>query len=129
MCVFLDKSDFYAHEARVCIHDGRLLSDKRRERRYSEEQYFKSPEEMQELFSDLPEALENTVHLAQRCNLEMEFDTYHLPDFPTPDQLDVETFLRQESEAGLKEPAGSNTLQRSSTRKRNTRRAWISNWA
>ena len=51
---FLDKSDFYAHEARVCIHDGRLLSDKRRERRYSEEQFFKSPEEMQELFSDLP---------------------------------------------------------------------------
>jgi DNA polymerase-3 subunit alpha len=99
---FLDKSNFYAHEARVCIHDGRLLSDKRRERRYSEEQYFKSPEEMQELFSDLPEALENTMHLAQRCNLEMEFDTYHLPDFPTPDQLDVETFLRQESEAGLK---------------------------
>ena len=98
---FLDKSDFYAHEARVCIHDGRLLSDKRRERRYSEEQYFKSSEEMQELFADLPEALENTVHLAQRCNLEMKFDTHHLPDFPTPDQMDVETFLRQESEAGL----------------------------
>jgi len=98
---FLDKSDFYAHEARVCIHDGRLLSDKRRERRYSEEQYFKSPEEMQELFADLPEALENTGHLAQRCNLEMEFDTYHLPDFPTPDQMDVKTFLRQESQAGL----------------------------
>ena len=100
---FLDKSEFYAHEARVCIHDGRLLSDKRRERRYSEEQYFKSPEEMQKLFADLPEALENTVHLAKRCNLEMEFDTYHLPAFPTPDNLDVETFLRQESEAGLKE--------------------------
>ena len=58
---------------------------------------------MQELFSDLPEALENTVHLARRCNLEMEFDTYHLPDFPTPDELDVETFLRQESELGLKD--------------------------
>jgi DNA polymerase-3 subunit alpha len=100
---FLDKSEFYAHEARVCIQDGRLLSDKRRERRYSEDQYFKGPGEMQKLFADLPEALENTVHLAQRCNLEMEFDTYHLPDFPTPDQLDVETFLRQESEAGLKE--------------------------
>ena len=98
---FLEKSDFSGHEARVCIHDGRLLSDKRRERRYSEEQYFKSPEEMQELFSDLPEALENTFHLAQRCNLEMEFDTYHLPHFPTLDQLDVETHLRQESEAGL----------------------------
>ncbi|MEE8495903.1 MAG: DNA polymerase III subunit alpha [Xanthomonadales bacterium] len=100
---FLDKSDFYAHEARVCIHDGRLLSDKRRERRYSQEQYFKSPEEMQELFRDLPEALENTLYLAQRCNLEMEFDTYHLPDFPTPDRLDVETFLRQQSETGLQD--------------------------
>jgi len=56
---------------------------------------------MQELFQDLPEALENTVHLAQRCNLEMEFDTYHLPDFPTPDDVDVETYLRQVSEEGL----------------------------
>jgi DNA polymerase-3 subunit alpha len=100
---FPERSDFHAHEARVCIHDGRLLSDKRRERRYSEEQYFKSPEEMQELFSDLPEALENTVHLAQRCNLEMEFDTYHLPDFPTPDNVDVETYLRQVSEEGLRD--------------------------
>ena len=100
---FLERADYRAHEARVCIHEGRLLSDKRRERRYSEEQYFKSPEEMQQLFSDLPEALENTVHLARRCNLEMEFDTYHLPAFPTPDQLDVETHLRQESEAGLKD--------------------------
>jgi DNA polymerase-3 subunit alpha len=100
---FLEKTDYQAHEARVCIHDGRLLSDKRRERRYSQEQYFKSQQEMEELFKDLPEALENTGHLARRCNLEMEFDTYHLPDFPTPEQLDVETFLRQVSEEGLEE--------------------------
>jgi len=105
---FLERADYRAHEARVCIHEGRLLSDKRRERRYSEEQYFKSPEEMQQLFSDLPEALENTVHLARRCNLEMEFDTYHLPAFPTPHQLDVETHLRQESEAGLKDRLAQN---------------------
>jgi DNA polymerase-3 subunit alpha len=100
---FLERSDYQAHEARVCIHDGRLLSDKRRERRFSKEQYFKSPQEMQQLFHDLPEALENTAHLARRCNLEMEFDTYHLPDFPTPDQLDVETYLRKVSKAGLKD--------------------------
>ncbi len=67
---FLERSDYEPHEARVCIHDGRLLSDKRRERRYSEEQYFKSPEEMQALFHDLPEALANTVHVAQRCTME-----------------------------------------------------------
>ena len=100
---FLERADYAAHEARVCIHDGRLLSDKRRQRRYSEEQYFKSPEEMQALFQDLPEALENTVHIAQRCNMEMEFDTYYLPAFPTPDDMDVESYLQQVSEQGLQE--------------------------
>jgi DNA polymerase-3 subunit alpha len=80
---FLDRSDFRAHEARVCIHDGRLLSDKRREVRYSEEQYLKSPEEMAILFADLPEALENASELAKRCNLELGFGEYFLPDFPT----------------------------------------------
>ncbi len=92
---FLDKADFRAHEARVCIQDGRLLSDKRREQRYSEEQYLKSSEEMQELFADLPEALENAWQLAMRCNLEMEFGTYYLPDFPTPDGMGIADFLRQ----------------------------------
>jgi DNA polymerase-3 subunit alpha len=100
---FLEKNDYQAHEGRVCIHDGRLLSDKRRERRYSEEQYLKSPEEMEALFADLPEALENSLHLAMRCNLEMEFDTYYLPDFPTPDGMSIEDFLQQESRDGLQE--------------------------
>jgi DNA polymerase-3 subunit alpha len=98
---FLARDDFRAHEARVCIHDGRLLSDKRRERRYSEEQYLKSPDEMQALFSDLPEALENTLELAKRCNLEMNFGEYVLPAFPTPDGEDVESYLRRVSEQGL----------------------------
>jgi DNA polymerase-3 subunit alpha len=98
---FLDKTDFRAHEARVCIQDGRLLSDRRREQRYSEEQYLKSSEEMQELFADLPEALENAWQLAMRCNLEMEFGTYYLPDFPTPDGMSIADFLRQVSEEGM----------------------------
>ena len=100
---FLHKADFRAHEARVCIHDGRLLSDKRREHRYCEEQYFKSTEEMAELFADLPEALENTYQLAMRCNLEMEFGTYYLPDFPTPDGMSVEKYLQQVSGDGLQD--------------------------
>ena len=100
---FLERADFRAHEARVCIHDGRLLSDQRRERRFSEEQYLKGPEEMAERFADLPEALENSYHLAMRCNLEMEFGTYYLPDFPTPDGMGVADFLRQASEDGLAE--------------------------
>jgi DNA polymerase-3 subunit alpha len=98
---FLDRKDFSAHEARVCIHDGRQLSDKRRELRYSEEQYFKSPEEMESLFADLPEALENASELAKRCNLELQIGTYFLPDFPTPDGESVEEFLKKASLKGL----------------------------
>jgi DNA polymerase-3 subunit alpha len=98
---FLEREDFRAHEARVCIHDGRLLSDKRREVRYSEEQYLKSPEEMAELFADLPEALENTSELAKRCNLELRFGEYYLPDFPTPEGESVEEFLKKASMEGL----------------------------
>jgi DNA polymerase-3 subunit alpha len=100
---FLAREEFQAHEARVCIHDGRLLSDRRREQRYSEEQYLKGPEEMAERFADLPEALENSYHLAMRCNLEMQFGTYYLPEFPTPDGLDVPEYLRRVSEEGLAE--------------------------
>jgi DNA polymerase-3 subunit alpha len=98
---FLTRDDFPAHEARVCIHDGRLLSDKRREVRYSKEQYLKSPEEMSALFSDLPEALENSSELAKRCNLELEFGEYFLPDFPTPDGESVEEYLKKASMKGL----------------------------
>ncbi|HET6592913.1 MAG TPA: DNA polymerase III subunit alpha, partial [Xanthomonadales bacterium] len=100
---FLERGDFNAHEARVCIHDGRLLSDKRREQRYSEEQYLKSPGEMALLFADLPEALENSYHLAMRCNLEMEFGKYHLPAFPTPHGESAEDFLLTASKDGLQE--------------------------
>jgi len=100
---FLERGDFSAHEARVCIHDGRLLSDKRREVRYSEEQYLKSPAEMAELFADLPEALENASELAKRCNLELQFGTYYLPDFPVPDGESIETYLKNVSLKGLSE--------------------------
>ena len=98
---FLDQADYRSHEARVCIHDGRLLSDKRREVRYSQEQYLKSPEAMRAVFSDLPEALENAVELARRCNLEMEFGKYYLPAFPTPEGESVEDFLARVSAEGL----------------------------
>jgi DNA polymerase-3 subunit alpha len=98
---FLEREDFSSHEARVCIHDGRLLSDKRREVRYSEEQYLKSPEEMAELFADLPEAVENTTELAKRCNLELKFGDYYLPDFPTPNGESAEEFLKKASMEGL----------------------------
>ena len=98
---FLERDDFKAHEARVCIAEGYMLGDVRRPRLYTEEQYFKSPEEMAELFSDLPEALENTVEIAKRCNLTITLGKNYLPDFPTPDGVSLDEFLCQEAARGL----------------------------
>ena len=100
--VFLDKSDFDAHEIRVAIHDGYTLDDKRRPRRYSPEQYLKSPAEMAELFADIPEALENSVEIAKRCNVTVRLGEYFLPDFPTGD-MSIEDFLVKCSQEGLEE--------------------------
>jgi DNA polymerase-3 subunit alpha len=100
---FLRQSDFEAHEARVCIHQGRVLADPKRPHDYSEQQYLKSPAEMAELFADIPEALENTVELAKRCNLELTFGTYYLPDFPVPEGHDLASYIREISREGLKE--------------------------
>ncbi|MFQ5983422.1 MAG: DNA polymerase III subunit alpha, partial [Woeseiaceae bacterium] len=98
---FLHTSDFEAHEVRVCIQDGRVLTDNRRPRRYSTLQYFRSAEEMAELFSDIPEALENTVEIARRCNLRLEFGRYYLPDYPVPADMTIDAVLRQQASEGL----------------------------
>ena len=98
---FLAATDFEAHEARVCIHDGRTLDDPRRPRLYSEEQYLRTPEEMAELFADLPEALENSFEIARRCNLELELGQSFLPDFPIPPEMTEEAFFAAESKRGL----------------------------
>ncbi|HUW52821.1 MAG TPA: DNA polymerase III subunit alpha, partial [Rhodanobacter sp.] len=100
---FLRQDDFDAHEARVCINQGRVLADPKRPREYSDQQYLKSPEEMAALFADLPEALENTVELARRCNLTLEFGKYYLPDFPVPQGHDLASYIRELSRAGLKQ--------------------------
>jgi DNA polymerase III subunit alpha len=91
---FLDAADFDAHEARVCIHQGHSLSDPRRPRDYSEEQFLKSATAMAALFADLPEALENSVEIARRCNLELEFGRTFLPDFPVPEGETADSHLR-----------------------------------
>ena len=100
---FLKQDDFDAHEARVCINQGRVLADPKRPRDYSNQQYLKTPEEMAELFADLPEALENTVELARRCTLELQFGTYYLPDFPVPEGHDLDSHIRELSRQGLRE--------------------------
>ncbi len=100
---FLKQDDFAAHETRVCIGEGRSLDDPRRPRTYSDQQYLKSPQEMAELFSDLPEALENTVEIAKRCNIEVQLGKYFLPDFPVPEGMTIDEYFRQVSFEGLDE--------------------------
>ncbi|MCV3274757.1 DNA polymerase III subunit alpha [Aeromonas hydrophila] len=100
--VFLTADDFDAHEIRVAIHDGYTLMDKRRPRRYGPQQYLRSQEEMAELFADIPEALENTVEIAKRCNVTVRLGEYFLPNFPTGD-MTTEDFLVMKSKEGLEE--------------------------
>ncbi|MEO6171915.1 MAG: DNA polymerase III subunit alpha, partial [Arenimonas sp.] len=98
---FLEREDFEAHEARVCIATGRVLDDPKRPREYSREQYLKSPEQMQELFTDIPEALQNTVELAKRCNFELTLGTYYLPQFPVPADHTLDSWIRECAHLGL----------------------------
>ena len=100
---FIAPDDFKAHEARVCIAEGMMLGDPRRPRPFTTEQYFKTPDEMAELFADLPEALQNSVEIAKRCNLALELGKSRLPDFPTPDGMSLDDYMRQRSFEGLHE--------------------------
>ncbi|MGD9661850.1 MAG: DNA polymerase III subunit alpha [Porticoccaceae bacterium] len=98
---FLSEDQFDAHEARVCIHDGRTLDDPRREHRYSPQQYLRTQEEMAELFADIPEALANTLEIAKRCNLELEFGKYYLPEYPIPEGMTTDSYFDKLSYEGL----------------------------
>ncbi|HMK87471.1 MAG TPA: DNA polymerase III subunit alpha [Steroidobacteraceae bacterium] len=98
---FLRRDEFEAHEARVCIREGTLLADPSRPRRYSEEQYLKTPSEMAELFADAPELLVNSVEIAKRCSLEIRLGASMLPAYPVPAGRTTEEYLREEAASGL----------------------------
>lgn len=100
---FIEQDDFEAHEARVCIADGYVLSDDKRPKTYSPEQYFKTGEQMSELFSDIPSAIANTYEIAKRCNVSLQLGTYFLPDFPIPDGYTIDTYFEHLSRTGLEE--------------------------
>ena len=100
---FIHQQDFAAHEVRVCINQGRVLDDNRRPKDYTEQQYLRSAEEMQTLFADIPEALENTVEIAKRCNLSLTLGKNFLPDFPVPPGMNLGEFMAEESLKGLEQ--------------------------
>jgi DNA polymerase-3 subunit alpha len=98
---FLRAADFEAHEARVCIHDGSLLADGARPRRYTAQQYLRSPAEMRALFEDLPEALANSVEIARRCSLQLTLGQARLPDYPVPVGIPPNEYLSAQAALGL----------------------------
>jgi DNA polymerase-3 subunit alpha len=98
---FMQRSDFIAHEARVCIAEGELLGNPRRQKKFNDEQYFLTQEEMEKRFADLPAAIANSVEIAKRCNLSLVLGQPRLPDFPTPPGITLDDYLLQQSEVGL----------------------------
>ncbi|WP_154138941.1 DNA polymerase III subunit alpha [Vibrio metoecus] len=100
--VFITEESFEAHEIRVAIHDGYTLEDPRRPKNYSPKQYLRTEAEMCELFADIPEALENSVEIAKRCNVTVRLGEYFLPNFPT-EGMAIEDFLVMKSREGLED--------------------------
>ena len=121
---FMHQSDFDAHEVRVCINEGRVLNDTRRATLHTPEQYYKTAEQMTELFADIPSAIENTSLIAQRCNFVLHMGEYFLPDFPVPEGETINSFLAKESYLGLEQtllrrfPDGANSEQREEYQRR-----------
>lgn len=107
---FTHQDDFEAHEARVCIHDGHLLTDNKRPKKHSPEQYLKSPDTMAALFSDNPVVLSNTEQIAIRCNLTLSLDKPCLPQFPSPTSDSTEDYFQSLSQTMLKDRLQANKI-------------------
>ncbi len=98
---FIQANQFEPHEARVCISEGEILTNPRRQRKFFADQYFQTQAQMAQLFADLPQALANSVIIAQACSLNLELGKAYLPDFPTPPGMTLDDFMRAEAKRGL----------------------------
>ncbi len=100
---FLEPDEFRAHEARVCVAEGEILANPRRPKRFTQDQFLPSREQMADKFADLPMAVSNSVAIAQRCSLSMTLGEPQLPDFPTPDGSGLDDYMRKIAAEGLVE--------------------------
>lgn len=98
---YIDKADGECHDVLLCIQMGKTVDDESRLKFPSNEFYLKSTQEMDSLFGDYPEALTNTVKIAERCQVEFDFGQLHLPEFPMPEGLSADTYLQQLCEERL----------------------------
>jgi len=103
---YLKREHAFAHDILLCLQTGKTLDEQNRMRFSTDEVYFKSPQEMKELFKDVPQAIENTLKIAEKCNLELNLKTIHLPRYQVPEthrHLSLEDYLRHLAEQGLEE--------------------------
>jgi len=98
---YLSKDDAFAHEVLLCIGTGKTLGDEKRMKFYSDDFYVKSPDEMRRIFSGYGEALDNTVKIAERCDVSLAVEGHHLPNFPVPPGKDLAGYFAEVARAGL----------------------------
>lgn len=103
---YVDREDARYQDILLAIQTGALLSDPNRMHMTGDTYYLRSPEEMAALFAEVPQSISNTVTIAERCNLHLERDEYHLPKFEVPEGFNAETYLRMLCEKGLQKRYG-----------------------
>ncbi len=123
-CHYLTRENAYAHEVLLCIQTGKTMDDTDRMRFHNDEFYMKTPEEMAALFSHVPEALQSTIDIASRCNIEFDFDTYHFPAYEKPEGKTLGDVLVEDSRAGLNERFAEIRLNRPEFSKENEQEYW-----
>ncbi len=102
-CHYLTRKDSYAHEVLLCIQTGKTMDDEKRMRFANDGFYVRTPDEMCEMFGHVPQAIDNTVKIAQRCNLDFDFKTYHFPQYEKPQDKTLAEMLDEMAKVGLDE--------------------------
>ena len=100
--LFSERDDYETHETKVCINTGRTLNDPNREKMFSSEQYFKSPQEMQVLFNGFDELIDNSNEISKKCNVSLHAKEYFLPEYPVPKEHNFDSYISELSHEKLK---------------------------
>ena len=100
--LFSERDDYETHETKVCINTGRTLNDPNREKMFSSEQYFKSPQEMQDLFDGFDELIDNSNEISKKCNVSLHTKEYFLPEYPVPKEHNFDSYISELSHERLK---------------------------
>ncbi|MBO5348398.1 MAG: DNA polymerase III subunit alpha [Clostridia bacterium] len=109
---YLKKEDYYNHEVLLCVQTGKRMTDEDRMSFSTNDYYIKSPEEMEEYFSNIPEVLQNTVKIAEKCNVEFEFGNTILPNYDVPSEFETHyDYLKKLTDDGMKKRYGQNIPQ------------------